>query len=43
MMVDYHHDMVGFFMDRQYFAILLLTKNYLNGYNPIYGKSEIDF
>ena len=43
MMVDYHHDMIGSLMDRQYFAILLFTKNYSNGDNPMYGKSEIDF
>ena len=34
MMVDYHHDMIG---------TSLLTTNYFNGDNPIYGKSEVDF
>ena len=44
MMVDYHHDMIGqTILDRQYFATSLFTKNYFNGDNPIYGKSEVDF
>ena len=43
MIFDYHYDMIGSHMNRQYFAILLLTKNYFNNDNRIHGKSEVDF